>query len=140
MSGGAKQNVNVAILAQLSTGHSVAETAAACNISEATVRRRLADTEFRAQVEQGRREAVEGAVAVLTASATAASVTLTTLLSRGTPPSVRLSAARTILELGQELRRTTDFEARLAAVEEQLAEPETTTVTSIRRNRTQSGG
>jgi hypothetical protein len=55
---------------------------------------------------------------MLTAAATEAVSTLRGLQAKSIPASVRLGAARSVLELGAKLRETAEFEAQIAALEE----------------------
>jgi hypothetical protein len=57
---------------------------------------------------------------MLTAAAMEAVKTLLSLLERTTPPGVRLGAARSVLEMGMQMRAAHDVEERLRAVEQRL--------------------
>jgi hypothetical protein len=61
-------------------------------------------------------------MSTLTAMGGEASRCLLELIKPGTAPAVRLSAIRTVLELGMRLREVVDLEERLAALERLHAE------------------
>jgi hypothetical protein len=84
------------------------------------VQRRLADPAFRQGLEKLRTEMVQRAVGMLTAAAFEAVKTLLGLLDAANPGSVRLGAARAILELGMKLREYAELAERIGAVEARL--------------------
>lgn len=103
----------------LAAGATIKDAAQQSRVSEPTARRRLADPTFRRRVSELRAELVERAVAKLTATMTDAADCLRRLLkARG--ESIRLGAARSILELACKLRETTELEARLAELEHRV--------------------
>lgn len=108
------------LIAQLAAGVSHEKAAAACGCCTMTITRRLHDPKFRAALEDARRQLFENAFAQLLAASKAASSTLISLLSRETPPAVRLGAARTLLESTCRFRETHELEERLHALEERL--------------------
>lgn len=109
-----------AFLLALAGGQTVREAAKTAGIGERTATRRLADPQFRRQVVAARAEMTQRALGRLAEASTEAVDALRGLL---TSPSdtVKLGAARAILELGSRLRESLDLEARMAALEEQLA-------------------
>lgn len=100
----------------IASGTSVREAAAAAGLSERTAYRRLRDPAFRRRVSEFRASLLSEAVGRLSEAANEAVSTLKALLSSRTD-SVRLSAARTILELGPKLREQAELEERIAALE-----------------------
>jgi hypothetical protein len=110
----------------LASGLTVEAAARQANVAPRTVYRRLGDPDFLREVDTLRADMVGQALGRLTESMTAAADTLRALLAaRG--ESVRLGAARSILELPLRLReaaelaqRVRDLEGRLNAGEEQL--------------------
>ena len=104
----------------LARGDNLVTAAAACGVSERTVRRRLAQPEFRRRVEQLRGEMGAGALGQLTDSMTGAVTTLKCLLD-AKAEAVRLGAARALVELGLKVRDQVELERRLAEVEGRLA-------------------
>ena len=109
------------LIAALAGGASVADAAKLAGVSEATVFRRLRDDGFKQQVAEARAEMLSRAVAMLTSASVEAVETLRSLL--GSPLDfARLSAARTILEVGSKYREQLDLAERVASLEAQLAE------------------
>jgi transposase-like protein len=109
-----------AVALALASGRTVAEVVTTCGSSERTIRRWLAQDDFRRQVAELRAEMLRRALGKLADAAVEAVDTLRGLLS-AEGESARLGAARVILEQGVKLRESTDLEARLAALEERLA-------------------
>jgi len=109
------------MLAALASGSTIDQVAAVAHVGERTVRRRLADPAFRAQVKAEQAKVIEGAVTALGAASAHAVTTLVALLDAPTPPAVRHMAARSVLELGPKLRADFDYEVRLNAIENALA-------------------
>ena len=104
-----------AILALL-TRPSIPEAAEVCGIGEATLWRWMQEPEFRDRYRQARRQVLEGAIASLQQAAGEAATTLRTLL-KAESESVRLGAARAILDQATRGADLLDLEARIAALE-----------------------
>jgi hypothetical protein len=85
-----------------------------------TVYRRLAEPDFRKQVQEVRAEMVRRVAGMLTAAGIASIKTFTTLQDSAQSESVRLGAARAIIELGCKVRESAELTERLAAVEARL--------------------
>jgi hypothetical protein len=100
----------------VASGTSVREAAAAAGLSERTAYRRLQDPSFRRRVSEFRTSFLSEAVGRLSEAANEAVSTLKALLTSRTD-SVRLSAARIILELGPKLREQAELEERITALE-----------------------
>lgn len=103
----------------LACGGTVEASAKAAGVSEATVYRRLAEPGFRRRVDEARDDMVSRAVARIGAASTLAADTLRELL-KARSETVKLGAARAILELGAKLREHEVLAERVRAVEEQL--------------------
>ena len=116
-----RSRADALLLSELAAGSTIADAAQRAGVSPATVRRRLADPTFRAQLARAQSELVERATAALTSASTEAVETLRELLRDG-PPSTRLQAARAILDAAPKWRDTADIEQRLAAIEASLRE------------------
>jgi hypothetical protein len=116
-----KRHADSQLLLALACGASVEVAARQAGISESTAYRRLSDPAFRRQLQAVRADLVQRTTGALTAASTEAVRALLELLKATAPPPVRLGAARSVLELGIKLRETADLEARIAALEEQLA-------------------
>jgi len=107
---------DAALIVALAGGATVRDAARRAHVGERTVYRRLDEPDFRRQVQDARADMVAQAVGKLADAATKAVETLSALLD-GESESVRLGAARAILEIGTKLRDATEFETRLAALE-----------------------
>lgn len=111
------------LVAGLAKGLSVEEAAAEAGVSARTAFRWMAaDPAIRTEVITLQREAMARALGVLSASSRAAATTLASLSEAAASESVRLAAARTILEVGPRLRESIDLEQRLAELESALAD------------------
>jgi hypothetical protein len=112
-----RKNADELLLTALVCGGSVENAARAAGLSVRTVQRRLADPAFRQGLEKLRTEMVQRAVGMLTAAGFEAVKTLLGLLDAANAGSVRLGAARAILELGIKLREYAELAERISAVE-----------------------
>ena len=108
------------LLLALACGATVENAARSAGVSERTAYRRLGDPAFQGAVKKARAEMVQRALGRLSDSATAAADALRRLL-HAEAESVRLGAARSILELGTKLRDAAELEERLRALEERAA-------------------
>jgi len=106
-----------ALLLALAAGATVREAARQARVCERTAARRLADPDFRRRLAEARADMVQRALGKLSDASTAAADALRALL-KAKKETVRLSAARAILELGNRLRDPVEMEARLAVLEE----------------------
>jgi hypothetical protein len=105
----------------VATGSTTEEAAGRAGVSSRTVRRRLEDPAFLADVARLRGQMTSQALGRLTDAMTAAADVLRDLLDADRE-SVRLGAARSVLELGAKLREGTELEQRLREVEARLEE------------------
>lgn len=112
-----RSTADAALLTALSKGLNVRTAAQQAGLSERSVYRRLRTPAFREALSAARREALDAATAALSNASGSAATALIGLLRDGTPPSVKLQAARSILELGGKLREEVEVEARLTALE-----------------------
>jgi len=104
----------------LASGSTTAQAARKCGCSERTAHRRLEDPAFRQTVAHLRGELVARAAGLLAAKVSAAARTLRDLLTAKSE-TVRLGAARSILELAARFRESLDIDARLRQLEERMA-------------------
>jgi hypothetical protein len=111
---------NEALLLALACGATQETAAQKSEISRRTVIRRLEDPKFRKRLNALRADMVQRATGMLTAATLEAVKTLLALQAPVTPPSSRLGAARTIIELGLKLREETDLVERFAALEKRM--------------------
>ena len=121
MSGGDRRNADSALVTALAAGGTVEAAAKSAGVGVATVHRRLNEPAFRQRVAEARDEMVARAVARLSATSTLAADTLRELL-KARSETVRLGAARAILELGSKLREQEDLAERVAALEARLGD------------------
>lgn len=87
----------------LAAGQSTADAAKSVGVSERTVRRRLAEREFREQVQRFRSELIDRASGELADTMLEAVRTLRELLTEP-DPRIRLHASKAILEAGSKLQ------------------------------------
>jgi hypothetical protein len=105
----------------LARGCSLRECSLESGYSRSTVQRRKADAEFMVGVVKARSELVQNASGRLTAAMHEAILTLRSLLTCEAD-TVRLGAARAILEHAVKFRESTEFEYRLGALEGKFGE------------------
>jgi len=117
---GGRSGADSAILAALAGGATAAEAARAAGVSERTVRRRQAEPSFADDLDEARRALLRTALDRLSAAATTAVDTLSILMDAEVAPSVRLGAAKAVIELGSRLRAEQELSDRLLAIEEHL--------------------
>jgi hypothetical protein len=103
----------------LATGQTLRAAAEAAGIAERTATRRWANAEFRRRVHSLRGEIFASALGRLTDGAVEAADVLRELL-RSATDSVRLSAARALLEHAPRFRENIDLEERLVELEARL--------------------
>ncbi|HZZ82578.1 MAG TPA: hypothetical protein VFE62_29030 [Gemmataceae bacterium] len=120
MPGGSRRNADEAFLSALACGATTESAARSAGISISTAYRRLNDPAFRQRLQQVRADIVKRTAGALTAASTEAVKTLIELQKANTPPTVRLGAARAIIEMSCKLREITELSDRLRAVEEQI--------------------
>jgi len=111
-----RKNADEAIIVALATGATVGEAAAKAEVSPRTVHRRLTDTEFRAAVIQRRATMISSALGRLADGMTEAADTLRALL-KADAETVRLGAARALLETSIKLRDSVEMEERVTQLE-----------------------
>lgn len=115
-----RKNEELLIVA-LASGRNIGQAAKASNLSERTAYRRLTDPDFKRKVAERRCELVNETAGRLTAAGMTATLTLQELLASESD-SVRLGAARSILELGTKIRESTDLETRITSLEKIVEE------------------
>jgi hypothetical protein len=118
-----RRNADQSLILALACGATLENAARQAGVSDTTVQRRLKEPAFLAKVQDAKQEMVERTARMLTAAALESVKTLLDLQSKDQPPSVRHSAARTIIEFGVKLRENAELFARVAALETQLATP-----------------
>jgi hypothetical protein len=114
-----RKSADQALALALAAGLTVEAAARQANVAPRTVYRRLDDPGFLREVDTLRADMVGQALGRLTESMTAAADTLRALLAaRG--ESVRLGAARSILELPLRIREAAELEQRVRDLEGRL--------------------
>jgi hypothetical protein len=112
-----RRNADEALALAVASGQTLRDAAAAASVSERTAARRWADPDFRRRVNGLRGEMVQRSLGRMAEGMAEAACVLRALLAAESE-SVRLGAARSLLEYGVRLRETVDFEERLRALEE----------------------
>src|SRR5262245_61678447 len=116
-----RKNGRTAVTLALAGGDTVATAAQKGGVGERTVYRWLQEDGFRQEVAHTRATMFAQALGRMAEGAVSAVVVLRQLCLKGKSESVRLSAARSILELGNKLRESVELEERLQALEQQFA-------------------
>jgi hypothetical protein len=111
-----RQKGSDALLLALAAGLTVRDAAALAGIGERTAARRMADPAFHRNVKAARAEMVSRGLGKLAEAATLAVDTLRSLLGAESE-SIKLGAARAILEIGSKLRESVELEERIATLE-----------------------
>jgi hypothetical protein len=111
-----RRNADEALALALASGQTLRDAAAATGVAERTATRRWADPAFRQRVVELRGGMVNRAAGRMADGMTGAADTLRALL-QAEGESVRLGAARALLELGTKLRESVELEERLQALE-----------------------
>lgn len=108
------------LLQVIACGATVESAARKAGVSERTAYRRLEDAEFKRHLTRLRHSMVERSAAMLTAAGMESAKTLLSLQNASIPASVRLGAARAVLEFGTKLREAYELEERIVRLEERL--------------------
>ena len=108
---------DIAALA-LATGLKVVEAARQAGMSKSTLHRRLHDPEFRRRVSELRSDIVASATGKLADISSEAAATLQELLSDAYLPSIRLGAARSVLEFALKAHEAMDLARRIEELEQ----------------------
>lgn len=115
-----RRNADEALATLLASGTTIRDAAAQLGVSERTAARRMADPGFRTRVDEIRSEMTARAVGRVADAMCQAADALRELL-QGQSESVRLGAARSILELGDKLtKRESDNKKELPPLENVL--------------------
>ena len=113
------ENKDVLLAMALAAGASASDAARQFEVSVSTVKRRMADPDFRQFVADLRAQMIERALGRLTDNMTRAADALAGLLDDPTP-SIRIRAARALLALGLRLHDAVDVNERIRNLEEQV--------------------
>jgi hypothetical protein len=107
--GHGRRDIDELLASALATGSTYDEAARIARISKSTVKRRMADTSFRQRVAEERIEVIDALRGRLLSAAPDAVRTLCELSASGQSESVRLGAARSVLDLSLGRRRGFDL-------------------------------
>jgi hypothetical protein len=116
-----RRNADEALALALATGQTLRAAADTTGIGERTATRRMADSAFRQRVAELRTDMVQRSLGRLADGMSHAADTLRALLTAESE-SVRLGAARALLELGVKLRESAELAERLDALERRIAD------------------
>ena len=119
---GRRRRADDMLLRALACGATTDAAAQKANVGVATVYRRLKDTDFMDRLQKIRSDMVQRTSGLLTAAGTEAIKTLVALMQPSNSGSVRLGAARAVLEIGTKLRESVELEQRIAALEQKADE------------------
>jgi HEAT repeat protein len=111
-----RRNADEVLALAVASGRTLREAADAAGVGERTATRRWADSTFRRRVGELRGDMVSTALGRMADGMAEAADVLRRLLVAESE-SVRLGAARSLLELGVKLRESTELEARLVELE-----------------------
>jgi len=111
-----KKNDDAVVLA-LACGATVEAAARQGGVSERTIYTRLRDPDFQKRIKEARTDLVRRSAGLLSAASGEAVRTLLALLKESVRPSVRLGAAKAVLELGIKVRELAELEAEVRALE-----------------------
>lgn len=112
----AREHEDEVLKAALAAGMTYAAAGAVAGVSDRTVRRRMKEPGFAAQVSTMRGEHVAAVTGQLAIAGGAAVEVLVDCMAAGSP-ALRLRAAHLVLTLGAQLRQASEFEERLTALE-----------------------
>jgi hypothetical protein len=115
-----RRNADEALALAVATGQTLRDAAGATGVSARTAARRWADAAFRRRVAELRADMVQRSLGRMADGMSDAADTLRELLGAESG-SVRLGAARALLELGVKLRESVELEERLQALEGRLS-------------------
>jgi hypothetical protein len=118
---GNRKRADDALILALVCGATVEMAAQKAGISARTAYRRLEDPSFQQRLNSQRADVVRRTANMLTAAGSEAVRTLLSLLLPTTPASVRLGAARTILEIAIKYQELTELREHIANLENRLA-------------------
>jgi DNA-binding MurR/RpiR family transcriptional regulator len=119
---GDNSSAHEAAIASLLRTRTIRGAAKACGISEPTLYRLLREPEFKASYRAARRELVEHTLAQLQQDGADATAALREIVkNKQSPASVRVAAARVILEQGIKAVEMIDLQERIERLEETIS-------------------
>jgi hypothetical protein len=115
-----RKNTDELLITALACGASVDSAAHSAGMSARTVHRRLKEPAFQERLLEARADMLQRTAGMLTAAGLESVKTLITLQQTTNTGSVRLGAARSVLEMGVKVREASELVQRLAALESQV--------------------
>ncbi len=115
-----RRAADAVLLVALAGGCTYAEAAATAGVSVSTVDRRMTDRSFRYRLDAIRAQVLARAADKLAASSISAVSAIEELIEPHNPPTVRLAAARALLDQAARYRAAADLDMRVAALDEAL--------------------
>lgn len=123
MSVNGRRNVDSLILTALAGGATNAEAAARAGVSERTVQRRRQEPAFQDRLAELHDRIMERSLGMMLDAQSEAIATLRLLLHDDQPPTVRMGAARALVQEAQRTHEAVDVARRLRALEALLKQP-----------------
>jgi len=114
-----RRNADEALALAVASGQTLRDAAQTARVGERTATRRWADADFRRRVAHLRGDMVQRSLGRMADGMAEAADVLRKLLAAESE-SVRLGAARSLLELGVKLRESVELEERLADLERRI--------------------
>ena len=117
--GAASDSVRQRAILELLTGRTYAAAAKKVGVNERTLRRWSTEDEtFKAELKAAQQQMCDAAMSRMQSLTARAADTLAELMDKGQPPTVRLGAARTVLEMGLHQHDAETIRRKLAEIEE----------------------
>ena len=115
-----RKNTDEVLVTALACGATLDNAAHSAGMSPRTVHRRLKEPAFLERLKEARADMLQRTAGMLTAAGPESVKTLITLQQTTNAGSVRLGAARSVLEMGVKVREASELAQRLAALEAQV--------------------
>lgn len=122
MSGHVRKNGRQAAVLAIASGETLAAAARKANVAERTLYRWRNEDDFRREVNEARAEMFSRALGCMAEGIVSGALTLRQLCLKGKSESVRLSAARALIELGNRMRESVELEERMSELERRASE------------------
>lgn len=122
MAGNGRKMGRQAVVLALAGGETVVAAARKTGVGERTIHRWRQDEAFRREVTAARADMFGRALGSIAEGSASGALVLRQLALKAKSESVRLAAARALLELGPKLRESVELEERLRILEERAAD------------------
>jgi transposase-like protein len=120
MSGNVRKKGREAAILALASGETVSGAAQKAGVNERTIHRWRSEDAFRREVNQARAEMFSRALGCAAEGVVSGALVLRQLCLKAKSETVKLGAARSLIELGTKLRESVELEERLQALEERI--------------------